>query len=82
VRERIAVEARFELDGAIRILAFEYRGVRHTVAAMGRQWSGEDGRHFLVMTPAEHVLELLYQPQSDGGAWMLIREFQPGSAMA
>jgi hypothetical protein len=82
VRQQIAVEARFEPDGAMRILAFERGGVRHVVAASGRQWTTEDGRHFLVMTPAEQVLELLYQPQSAGAPWMLVREFQRGSGIA
>jgi hypothetical protein len=82
VTEGIAVEARFEQDGTIRVLAFERRGSRHVVASMGRQWDAEDGRHFLVMTPSEMVVELLYRQEAVGGAWELVRDFRRGSETA
>lgn len=82
MREPIVVEARFEVDGGIKVLALERHGSRHAVAATGRQWDAGDGRHFLVMTPAEKVVELLFRPRSDGLPWLLVREYRRGAEMA
>lgn len=80
--EAIAVEARFEADGRVRVMAFERRGERIVVATTGRQWETEDGRHILVMTPSEQVYELLYQPAFGGSPWLLVRSFRPGGRAA
>ncbi len=80
--EAVAVEARFEIDGKVRVLAFERPGERIVVATTGRQWEAEDGRHLLVMTPSERVHELLYQPNSEASPWLLVRSFSPGGRAA
>jgi len=82
VSEAIAVEARFEADGKVRVLAFERRGRRTIVATTGRQWEADDGRHILVMTPSEEVLELLYRPASGAPPWLLVRESRRRPGMA
>jgi hypothetical protein len=82
VSEVVAVEARFETDGRLRVLAFERRGRRVDVAASGRQWDAEDGRHILVMAPSEKVYELLYQPALAGSPWLLVRSLNPGTLAA
>jgi hypothetical protein len=78
VNEAIAVEVRLKADGAIRPLAFSWRGKRYRVASIGRQWEQDGERHFLVMTPDERVYELAYL-QKEGG-WRLRRrpqDFRP-----
>lgn len=80
--EPITVEARFEADGRVRVLAFERRGERSVVANTGRQWETEDGRHILVMTPTEQVYELLYQPASGASPWLLLRSLSAGGRAA
>jgi hypothetical protein len=82
VNETIAVEARFETDGTVRVLAFERRGRRTVVAHTGRQWQTEDGRHILVMTPTEKVYELLYRPTSEASPWVLLRSLSAGGRAA
>ncbi len=80
--EAVAVEARFEADGRVRVLAFERRGRRVEVAASGRQWDAGDGRHVLVMAPSEEVYELLYQAAPAGAAWRLVRSLSRGTLAA
>jgi hypothetical protein len=71
VNEAIAVEARFEEDGAIRPLAFMWQGKRYQVASLGRHWK-QDGEHrFLVMTHGEQIYELAYLIAE--AAWRLRR---------
>ena len=80
--EAIAVEARFEADGKVRVLAFERKGRRVEVTASGRQWEAPDGRHLLVMAPAEQVYELLYQPAAANSPWLLVRTMNQGATAA
>jgi hypothetical protein len=82
VSEAVAVEARFEADGRVRVLAFERRGRRVEVASSGRQWDASDGRHILVMAPSEKVYELLYQPALAGSPWRLVRSLSQGNLTA
>jgi len=82
VSEAVAVEARFEADGRVRLLAFERRGRRVEVASSGRQWDAGDGRHSLVVTPSEEVYELLYQPALAGSPWLLVRSLSQGGLAA
>jgi hypothetical protein len=82
VSEAIAVEARFETDGRVRVLAFEHLGRRVEVASSGRQWDAGDGRHILVMAPSEKVYEIVYQPAAAGSPWRLVRSLSQGSLAA
>jgi hypothetical protein len=61
------VEARFGEDGGTTVLSFTWRGHKRPVVSQGRQWNAEDGLHFLVMTPGEQIVELVYAPLS--GQW-------------
>jgi hypothetical protein len=71
MKEAIAVEARFELDGSIRPLNFIWRGHRYRIRSVGRQWDEESKRHFLVMVLGERVYELVYLPTES--TWHLSR---------
>ena len=64
-----AVEARFDLDGAVTLLNFTWRGSKRPVTSQGRRWTDEDGQHFLVMTTGDQIVELVYTPAS--GQWRL-----------
>ena len=78
MNESIAVEVRLKADGAIRPLAFSWRGKRYRVTSIGRQWEQDGERHFLVMTPDEQVYELAYLQKE--GDWRLRRrpqDFRP-----
>lgn len=69
--EPIEVEVRFLTDGEIRPQAFRWEGRLYEIAAVGRQWTQEGERRFLVMTPDERVFELAYL--ADAAAWRLRR---------
>lgn len=73
MKERITVEARFEAEGRVQPLAFEWRGLRFRVASVGRAWQEASERRFLVMTPEEQVYELAYAPEPAAGQWWLLR---------
>ncbi len=74
MNESIAVEARFEEDGAIFPLAFIWQGRRYSISSLGRQLEQDGERRFLVMTLNEQIYELAYQPME--GTWRLSR--RPG----
>jgi hypothetical protein len=84
MRQAITVEARFEAGGSIRPLTFEWRGRRHVVVSLGRQWDQDNEQHFLVMTPDDRVYELALAPDPprSGGTWWLCRAPEGGRAAA
>lgn len=63
-----SVEARFDEDGRLTPLAFQWQGLRLTVGSWGRTWVTGDGlqqrQHFLVMTAGEAMFELAYAPNT------------------
>ncbi len=69
--ELTEVEARFGADGKITVLSFTWRGRKLSVVSEGRQWSAEDGFHFLVMATGERIFELAYEPAS--GLWRIVK---------
>jgi hypothetical protein len=71
MKEPIAVEARFERDGTLRPLSFDWKGRRYLVESQGRQWEEKDVQHFLVMVGEDQVFELAYFPSEN--QWKLIR---------
>ncbi len=60
MKEAIAVEARFEPDGTLRPIAFEWDQRRYIIEDYGRQWEENGRRHFLVMVSSDQVFELVY----------------------
>jgi hypothetical protein len=60
------VDARFEEDGSLMPLAFQWGGARLPVASHGRAWATGEGedlrRHYLVMTAGEMTFELAFAP--------------------
>lgn len=72
--EPIPVEARFELDGSLRPIAFEWHDQRYVIESYGRQWQENVTRHFLVMASGDQVFELAYHPGRN--QWHLIRSPQ------
>ncbi|NIS79931.1 MAG: hypothetical protein GTO14_06940 [Anaerolineales bacterium] len=71
MNEPIAVEARFEVDGTIRPMAFIWQGRRYRITSLGRQWEQDSERRFLVMTSSYRVYEVAYLRQES--AWRLRR---------
>jgi len=63
------VEARFGVDGTVTVLSFTWHGHKRPVVSHGRQWDADDGRHYLVMTTGEQIVELVHAPQ--GGRWSI-----------
>ena len=77
-REPITVEARFNPDGSLHPMAFEYAGRRYKDLTQGRQWEEASRHHFLVMTPGKKVFEICYWPSR--AQWWLVRlphDFSP-----
>lgn len=62
VDEPIAVEARFDEDGAVRPRAFVWKGRTYQITDVGRQRTESKDyhqlRYYLVMTPARETFEL------------------------
>jgi hypothetical protein len=71
VSELIAVEARFDVDGAVQPLAFIWKDQRYAVSSVGRSSQQGEALHFLVMTPTDQVFELAYSPAAS--SWRLVR---------
>jgi hypothetical protein len=69
--EPIEVEARFLADGGILPRAFRWQGNEYEIAAVGRHWTEEGERRFLVMTPDERVFELAFRMED--AVWRLRR---------
>lgn len=69
--EPTEVEARFAEDGKITVLSFTWRRRKLPVLGGGRQWSADDGFHFLVMTTGEQIFELVYH--STSGLWHIAK---------
>lgn len=74
MNEPIAVEVRFEANGTLRPIAFEWKGKRFIIASHGRRWEKDGVQHILVMTTEEHVFELAYL--QDENRWKLMRSPQ------
>jgi hypothetical protein len=76
--ESIPVEARFEPDGSLRPIAFEWQGRRFEIESHGRQWEEHGVYHFLVMVSGDQVFELVYLQEEN--QWQLERspkDFNP-----
>lgn len=58
--EAIAVEARFEAEGTLRPIAFEWKGQRFIIESYGRRWEENGTQHFLVMVHGEQVYEITF----------------------
>lgn len=69
--QSIPVEARFETDGTLIPLVFEWQGQRHTVESLGRRWEENGAHHFLVMVSGDQVFELVYLQGEN--QWELVR---------
>lgn len=73
-----AVEAHFEVDGAVRPRRFMWGQRWLGVSDVGRQWLDVDGRHVLVMVAERRTFELLLEQENL--AWRVIRA--PDDAIA
>ena len=63
----VTVEARFTAEGAIVPLAMRYRGRRHAIVRVVREWRATSRHHFEVeLDSGEHTL--LYMEQRPGYA--------------
>lgn len=75
IEEPVMVETRCLPGGRIQPQAFHWRGQRHQLIALGRQWveevEGRRWRCFLAQTATRDAVELRWQPQHD--QWRLHR---------
>jgi hypothetical protein len=72
----VAVEARFDEEGTITPLAVILRGRKYPVADVGRRWSEEQIRHYLVMTPLGVRFELCLDTRAL--RWRVVRTWERG----
>jgi hypothetical protein len=80
--ESIPVEARFEADGSLCPIAFEWQGQRFAIQSHGRQWEEHGAHHFLVMVSGNQVFELVYLQEEN--QWQLERipkDFNPRTSI-
>jgi hypothetical protein len=68
------VEARWDEAGQVTVRSFTWQGRRQVVGSQGRQWVADDGRHVLVMTAGERVMELVYGQ----AGWRIVRGVERG----
>ncbi len=70
-RHKIIVVSSTDPQGQVSPLSFTWRNANYTIASWGRRWRTAGGEHFLVMTAAGRMFELVYRPQD--GTWYLQR---------
>src|SRR5512136_2149649 len=56
----IEITVRFDPQGQVTPLRFTWKGRRFLVESTGRQWTGADGQHILVMTGSGAMFELVF----------------------
>jgi len=56
----IEVTTRFDRQGNVLPLRFNWRERDYKVISVGRVWQDETGWHILVMAPGDHVNELVF----------------------
>jgi hypothetical protein len=59
--EPIEVTAKFDEQGTIIPLHFNWKGVRYRVESTGRRWQDELGAHMLVMVASGQIYELTFK---------------------
>jgi hypothetical protein len=57
--DAIDVTARFNLQGEVIPIRFNWNGVDYLVESTGRSWDDGEGRHVLVMAPGGQTFELI-----------------------
>jgi hypothetical protein len=60
--DEIEVTARFDAQGVIIPLDFEWRGRTYKVDSIGRSWNAKDGYHILVMDRRNQAFHLIFKP--------------------
>jgi hypothetical protein len=65
----IEITVRFGPQGQVTPLRFTWKARRFLVESTGRQWTGADGQHILVMTGSGEMFELVFA--SRDGRWYL-----------
>lgn len=71
IDEPTAVDAGFEVDGAVRPRRFTWDRRWRKVSDVGRQWMDKDGLHVLVMVDGQQTFELMLRRASL--TWWIIR---------
>jgi hypothetical protein len=61
--EFIGVECHHAADGRVKVRRIQL-GAHWMPVGQGRQWLDESGRHVLVITPQNTVLEIVQQPDT------------------
>ncbi len=69
--DAVEVLARFDAQGKVTPLRFNWQGQEFEIESTGRRWRAEDGLHILVMTPGGRMFELLFS--TDEFRWVLSR---------
>jgi hypothetical protein len=65
----ITITVRFDVEGSVTPLRFDWQGTTYPVESTGRRWQDQDGQHVLVMVPGGQVFELLFS--TDEARWFL-----------
>lgn len=69
-RHKITVTSATHPQGELRPLSFTWRSKIYTIDSWGRRWQAADGEHFLVMTAAGRMFELVHR--APDGDWFLL----------
>ena len=69
-RHQISVATATSPQGQVNPIRFIWRSRAYTIASWRRRWQAADGDHFLVMTAAGRMFELVHRVQD--GEWFLL----------
>ena len=69
-RHKILVLAKTTPQGQVQPLSFTWRSKDYTISSWGRHWQAGDGEHYLVMTDAGRMFELVHRTAD--GQWFLL----------
>ncbi len=71
VNDPIVVNMRTNAEGQVQPLAFVWHGRHYPITGVGRTYTQNDERYFLVMTPGDRVFELRWNLQDN--CWFVSR---------
>lgn len=67
----IQVKTRYDQEGNVIPVRFEWRGQSYLIESIGRRWQVKDGLHILVMVTGGRAFHLRYEREQQ--TWHLIR---------
>ncbi len=71
IDDAIDVDVHIGAEGDVQPLAFSWHGQRYPIVGIGRTYTQNDDRYFLVMTPGDRIFELRWHVPDN--RWFIAR---------